>query len=401
MSQRETNTLNFSIIQIVALAVAVFGVIIGLIGAASDSDHFYQVYMFAFLFWLQLALGCLALLLLSNVFDARWSFAIRRLAGAGARTLPLLALLSIPLLVSQEEIFPWAADGVELEDGKEIYLTQGFFALRTILYFAIWIALAFTLTEWSYANDDDPDERRTRRIKSLSIAGIILFFLSATFAAFDWSLSLNYESFSSIYGWLAISQGALAAMAFIILMLALFWNEEPLVRIASPRAVGDIGSLLLVAFLVWVYLSFIQYIVMWSGNIPDKVNWYVQRTTGDWEGFATVMVLFHFIPFLLLLVPGLKRMRGVLAAIAGLILFLRVIEMYWTVMPVFSPDLEIEWWDISLILGFGGFWFALFIWFATRKALVPNDPALDIVLAHPDRQRNTPAGTIVSQPAHK
>lgn len=376
MSESQARPQSSTYFQIGALFVALAGIVLGLVGSAEDGDHFFQVYLFAFLFWLQLALGCLALLMLATVFNSRWSYSIRRLAGAGARTLPLLALLSIPLLVSQDQVFPWAAEGVELEDGKEIYLTEGFFAIRTVIYFVIWIALAYGLTEWSYMNDTSGDEAHLRRTRQLSIAGIVLYFLTATFAAFDWSLSLNYESFSSIYGWLAMSQQGLAAMAFLILVLALFWDRAPMAQVTTPRAISDLAALLLVSLLVWAYLNFMQYIVMWSGNIPDKVNWYAQRTTGGWDGLAQFMILFHAIAFVLLLVPGLQRMRWVLVSIAGALLALRLLEIYWIVMPPSMAELDgAQSWDPTLIFGFGGLWVAFFVWSLTRVPLVPvNDP---------------------------
>lgn len=377
-----------------AIAVGILGLLLGIVGAASDSDQFWTVYLLGFLFWLQLALGCLAWLLLASVFDARWSYTIKRIAGAGARTMPLLAILSLPLLVAQSEVFPWAAEGVDLKDGKEIYLNQGFFFIRTVIYFAIWIPLAFVLTSWDYKLDKEDDEDTRSRSRQVSILGIILFFLTATFAAFDWSLSLDYEAFSSIYGWLAISQMGLAAMSFIILVMAIFWRNEPFSAIATPRSIGYVSSLLLVSLLTWAYLSFMQFIIMWSGNIPDKVNWYVRRVEGGWETLAVLLVFWHIVAFVLLVIPGFKRMRNVLPIIAGLILVLRLAELYWTVIPpTDGSTYQALGWELALFLSIGGFWVALFTWFLMRAPLVPeNDPGLESL--KPDRERYMADGSI-------
>jgi len=398
MSQSETKALNFNYIQIGAIGVAILGILLAVVGATQDSDRLFQTYLFAYLFWMQLSVGCLLVLLIASLFPARWTFPVKRILSAGARTLPLVAILSLPLLINLGEVFPWAAEGAELSDGKEVYLNEGFFVIRTVIYFTIWIPLAFVLTELSYQNDRDYSEERTKQIQMLGIGGLIVMFVTATFAAIDWSLSLDYNSFSSIYGWLAMSQEGLAAFAFAILILAIFWKNGPLATVSTPNAVADLGALLLVSFMIWAYLSFTQYIVMWSGNLPDKFNLYFIRTSGDWEGYAAMFALFNVFAFIMLAIPGMKRTRWVLASVAGFLLFMRVVELFWIVMPPFSADLTIQAWDIALLFGFGGFWVALFFWFLGRAPLVPqNDPGLQKLSQ--DKLAYKLNGTIFRQPA--
>ncbi|NJL95297.1 MAG: hypothetical protein HC915_17045 [Anaerolineae bacterium] len=398
MSQTNSGTFNFTLVQIGAIVVAIVGIILGTLGAASDLDRFYQVYLFAFLFWLTLAQGCLIWLLLGSVFDSRWVYNLKRLAAAGARTMPLLGLLAIPLLVSQPEVFPWAKEGVELGAEKEVYLNQAFFALRSLIYFLVWTVLAYVLSEWDYAADRGENTRA--RVQPVAILGIVLYFITATFAAFDWMLSLDYNSFSSIFGWLAMSQQALAGLGFLLMVLALFWTTAPMVNIATPKAIGDLGALLLVSLMTWGYLNFMQFIVIWSGNIPEKANLYAIRFNAAWEGYSIVMVALHFIAFVLLILPGVKRMRPALAVLGGGLLLLRVVEMYWIVMPPFYDNLRIEVWDFALILGFGGFWVALFLWSLARQPLLPeNDPSLEGHLARPDHEVYAPDGTV--RPAYE
>lgn len=376
------------------LGIAIITLVISLLGAASEPDHFFNLYLFAFIFWLHLALGCMGWLLLTSLFDAPWTYAIRRIAGAGARTLPLLALASIPLLVSQDRIFPWAMEGAELKDAKEIYLDQNFFALRTIIYFAIWIPLVFVLTQQDYASDKTEGGGPN---KSLAVFGVVMYFITGTFAAFDWVLSLDYESFSSIFGWLMMSQQMFMAFTFFMIVLAFLWRQEPLSKVTQPRIMSDLSALLLVAMLVWGYLNVMQYVIMWSGNIPDKVNLYVIRTEGAWEAMAILLVLMHTIAFFLLVMPNVRRMRTALFVVAILLFVARFFEFLWLALPPFQPEeLVFYGWDYSMWFAIGGFWVAAFLWLYNSQPILPeNDAAIQKYLSTEEHERYHTDGSIV------
>lgn len=386
MQQTQSNSISVSNFQIGAIGVAVVGLILGLIGATGDIDHFFQVYFLAFLFWLQIALGCLGTVLLLNVLSSPWGFAIRRIAEAGARTLPLLGLLFLPIVLGMGRIFPWAEPGVVVEGNKGLFMTPGLFTLRAIIYFAIWISLSYVLTSWSYSQDrsSNPEAIR-RRAHPVAIGGIILFFLTTTFAAFDWMMSVEKGWFSTVIGWLFVSQQILSAIPFMILVLGALWERNPLAKVVTKQVMIDLGSLLVVGVLLWAYLSYIQYIVIWSGNLPEKIQWYVTRSAGGWEGFVIFMAIFHAIIFLMLILPGLKQIRAVLLAIAGGLLVLRFIEMYWLIMPAMNANFAPRWWDLALLLALGGAFMAVFLWSLNSNPLIPvKHPELPKALQEAD-----------------
>lgn len=390
------DNLNFNVIQISAIVIAIIGIILGLVGAASDSDRFWHAYLFGYLFWLQLSLGGLGMLLVASAFDARWSFAINRFAGAAARTLPLLAILGIPLLVTLETVFPWAKDSAELGDEKEIYFSTAFFIFRYVLYFAIWIGLAYAITELGYQNDRNEDEAARFRIKQLSVLGVILFMLSVTFYSFDWILSLDYNSFSSVYGWLAMSSQAVFAMSFFVMVMAFYWKRDPLNQIATPKTMNDISALMLVSLMVWGYLNVMQFIIFWSGNIPKKIDYYFIRTEGGWEGLGIFMILLHVAAFVLLITPVIRRSLAVLPIIAALLFLARAFQLYYIAFPPFYEEIAFEAWDIALLLGFGGFWVALYFWFLNRKPILPmNEPAMERLIASGDHEMYDTSGGVV------
>lgn len=392
MRQSQTNTRQFSLFQIVALGLALLAIVISIIGASSDVDRFFQIYLVGFLFLLQIALGCLGLVLLLNIVGGRWGFALWRIAAAGARTLPLLGLMFIPLLFGLDRVYAWTAEGIELEGGKAFYLQTGFFIIRAVIYFVIWIVLSYLLTQWSYEHDKSGNQELVNRSVPVSVIGMILYFFTCTFAAFDWAMSLDPDWFSTIFGWLFMSQQVLAGMGFLILALSFFWDREPLKAVVNERAFGDIGALLLVALMVWIYLSFIQYVVIWSGNLPKKGLWYVQRTSGGWEGYILFVTLFHILPLILLLIPGLKRIRSVILTIAALLLILRFVDLYWVVMPSFLPEFNLQWWDFVLPVGLGALWVLFFEWLLSQHALLPtNHPELEKTMTYRKEDMYEPA----------
>lgn len=381
MRHTETTTQPLNGIQMGAIAVGVIGIVLSIIGAAADADHFIHVYLVAFLFWINISLGCLAIMMIPNLASARWSLAVQRIAIAGARTLPLMAVLFFPLLLGMESLYPWAEEGAESSN----YLTVAFFIVRALIYFVVWLALTYFLSEWSYRSDDAYDEDTERRIHLTSIIGMILFFLTSTFAAFDWSMSLEgAEFFSSIYGWLVISSQGLSAIAFVIIVLSFFWDREPLADLVEDRVIGDLGALLLVSLMGWIYLSFMQYIVIWSGNVASKAVWFDTRTAGEWATYATFIIVIHAVVFLMLLAPGLKRIKAMLVMMASILLVSRLFYEYWVVMPTLSSDFTLEWWDFALPIGMGGLWVALFLWSLRGSRILPvNHPGL---VAHEEEE---------------
>lgn len=369
---------KLGVVQIAALAVAAIALVIG---AFVDFTYFAHVYLVAFLFWVELSLGCLMLLMLPHLAGARWSFAIQRFAAAGARTIPLMAVLFIPVVFSLSFNYDWT------EAGKgNLYLNGYAFFIRAIIYFAVWTWLAYTITDASYKNDEGSgDGQLVEKVHRTSIIGMILFFVTGTLAAVDWSLSQDPKVFFSIWGWLSISRGVLAAFALtIFLVLGHYWRENAgLKGLIDNRVVMDLGTILLTGLLVWIYMSFMQYIVIWSGNVPSKALWYAERTANNWNGYAFFIVVFHAIPLLGLLAPGSKRNKAMLVLAAAWLFIMRLVDMYWVIMPHYTEQFSVRLWGLILPVALGGVWFVWFFWNLNNYPLLPsNDPNLQHAIDH-------------------
>ena len=393
MTQSATLSSHLQRLQQRALIIGGGGLGLCLVGVFLHLEQFFRSYLLAYLFWLGLALGCLAVVMLHHLVQGAWGAVIQRVLEAGTRTLPLLALLVVPLLFGLPHLYSWARPQVVASDAllqhKSLYLNVPFFVLRTGVFFVLWIGLAYRLNTWSLHHDqvqDRPTERALRRrLQLLSAPGLVLYGITVTFAAVDWMMSLEPHWSSTIYGIVCIVGQVLATLAFVIVAMALLVDFEPFASVLAPAHVHDLGNLLLAFVMLWAYIAFSQFLIIWSGNLPEEIPWYMHRTQGGWQWIGLSLLVFHFLlPFLLLLSRGTKRRVQTLATVALTILVMYLVELFWLVMPAFHPvGLYLHWLDVVAPLGIGGLWIAVFVWQLQRRPLLPlHDPRLQGALKH-------------------
>jgi len=376
-------------IQKGSLTAGIIGLVVLVLGAfLSGLDQFFQSYLYAYLYWLGITLGSLALALLYGMVGGNWGMVIRQISEAASKTLWLVALLFVPVVFGLRYLYPWARPDLVAADPllqhKSMYLNIPFTVGRAILYFGVWAFLIWSHVRRSSAPPaDDPEERR--RIQRFSAIGLILYFLTMTFASIDWVMSLQPDWLSSVYGMLIIAGQALSAFAFAIALLPFLVKQEQLAAVITPRHYRDLGALLLTTVMLWAYLGFSQYLIIWYGDLPREVTWYISRTTGGWEWIGLVVILLQFfLPFSILISLRAKQNPRVLAAIASLIIVIRLGDWFWEVAPAFhSQVLRIHWLDIVTPIAIGGLWLAAFSWHLERT------PLRLVTASHYSRQSRT------------
>jgi hypothetical protein len=367
-----------------AVVVGVIGLALTLVaGLSGNSAGFFRSYLMGYTFWLGLGLGSLGVALVQFLTGGHWGLATRRIFEAGAATLPLMAVLFIPLLLGLPQLYVWARPEAVAADPvlqhKAVYLNIPFFVGRTAAYLISWVVLAWLLRRWSAAQDQTGDPVMLRRLQRLSIVGALVLGLTVSFAAIDWLMSLDAEWFSTMYPPMVSMGDMLLALAFGIVVVAVLAPASRLGDVLAPQVYNDLGSLLLAFLMLWAYMAYFQYLLIWSGNLSDEIPWYLRRIEGGWLPVAVVVGAVGFmLPFYLLLFRPLKRNRRTLAAIAGLLIAVRLIDVFWLVEPPFEPGgPSVNWPDVFAVVGFGGLWLAVFSWqLAARPLLPPNDPRL-------------------------
>jgi hypothetical protein len=382
------NPPNMSRFQNRALIVGIAGTVLLLIGAFINRDQFFRSYLIGFTFWTGIAVGSLALLMLQHLTGGGWGFVIRRILEAATRTLPLIVVLVIPIIIGAHSLYEWTHTEQLAEhpvvEFKTPYLNLPFFTLRAVVYLAVWLLLAFFLNRWSLQQDRTGDQSYARNLRVLSGPGMVLLIFSVTFASIDWFMSLEPEWFSTIYGFIFVASWSLSALAFVIAVLAALSNGEPLNRIVAPLHFHDLGKLLLALVMLWAYFAFSQFLIIWSGNLPEEIHWYLIRMHGAWGVIVVSIAILHFgAPFLFLLSRGLKRNPRKLVLIALLVLAMRIIDQWWMLIPAFTGEkFSLSWMDIVAPIAVGGLWLAFFTSQLSKRALVPiNDPQFESVMA--------------------
>jgi len=371
--------------------------IAGAIGGAGCSygyfelpDAFYPAYLTAFMFWLGISLGCLAVAMLHGLTGGGWGLAIRRVIEAGYQTLPLLAVLFAPVYFGVQRTHEWAEPGVMDRDAhlarKAGYLNVDGFHTRAIVCFAVWIVIALLLNWSSPDEHSDGDSPRWRRLQCASGLGFIAYALTLTVAAVDWVMSLEPHWYSSMYGLIFLAGQAVAGLSFAIVLLVTLehydsWSQ----RRTNPQRLNDLGNLLMTFVMFWAYTAFFQYLVIWSGNLPEESVWYLHRSQGGWQMLVTALMGLHFaVPFLLLLSRQVKRQGASLRRVAILLLAMRYADLYWLVVPGFrrggEPRFTFHWLDAAALAAIGGPWLAMFAWRLGARAKAPIcDPELQEV----------------------
>lgn len=372
-----------------ARMVGVIAFIVCLVDAFFSPVQFFRSYLFAYVFWIGFPLGGMAIVMMNHLTGGNWGLPIRRTLEAASRTLPLMVVLVIPLFFGMHRLYAWAnpaqVEADHVLQYQHFYMNSWFFLLRTLFYFAIWILWAYLLNRWSAEQDRTGDRRIAVRLESFSGPGLVVYGLLISFASVDWVMSLEPRWYSTIYGLLFMVVQGLTALAFGVFVARRLAEREPLASHTSPQQFQDLGNLLLTFVILWAYLAFSQFLIIWSGNLKTEIPWYLIRARGGWAALAVFLIVFHFfVPFLLLLSRDIKRRLRTISHVAGGLLLVTLVDVYWLVVPAFETSgPRIHLLDFAAPTAIGGIWLAAFFRQLASRPLIPlHDPDFAEVFAH-------------------
>jgi hypothetical protein len=367
-------------IQRLALVVGVLGLIGLIVGYTQDPNRFFQSYLFAYFIPLGFALGCLGLTMINYLTGGFWGLGARRLFQAGIRTIPFCFVLFAPIAYAMLShphggehgsywLYPWTdpafaeANRKVYSESKEFWLSGQFVVGRALFYFASWMITGFWILKNAKKYDETGDEKANSMTRLISGPGFLFFFLTMTFAAFDWAMSVQPLWFSTMYGVIFLVGQGLSTFAFCIIFLALVRKVEPFKNFAKPNLFADLATLMFATVMLWAYTSFSQFLIIWSGNLTEEAPWYVIRTSHGWQAVAIALLVLHFaLPFFLLLMRRIKKDASFVPFVAGLLIVMRFVDVYWQIMPPFAHDgLHFHWLDFVAPLALTGLWLAFFV----------------------------------------
>ena len=363
------------------LRVGIAGLALTAAGLFFSPAQFFRSYLWAFLFWFGIALGCLPLLMLYHLVGGAWGFTVRRIIESGAQNLTGTRYLISACHLRHSSALRMVPSGQRRASGtaqaKAALPQHAILDCAIDFVLRVWLFFAHRLNRLSAKQDETGEPRLMNSFQRLSGPGLVVYGFTITFAAFDWGMSLEPQWYSTIYGMLWIVSQALSSLAFAIAMLALLSDRPPISRLLRPDSLQDLGNLLLAFVMLWAYLSFAQFLIIWSGNLPEEIQWYLSRMRHGWQWVAAALIAFHFfVPFFLLLSRFRKRRTRSIAIIASLVLLMRAVDTYWLITPAFYRDqLTVHWLDIFALVGIGGVWLAVYARQLTLMPLLPlHDP---------------------------
>jgi hypothetical protein len=359
-------------LQTRSMFIGLVGVAASVAGAFLVPEDFYSAYLTVYMLALSLSLGCMAILMLYHLVGGGWGTVARRTLEAGMMTLPLMAVLFIPILLNLRWLYDWARPARLAEPGnaklREIahsYLNFNDVMVRYALYFVLWLLMAFLLNRWSTAQDSESSKGQgTLRFRAISGFGLVIYSLSFSFGVIDWVMSLQARWISTIYGLIFIAGSALSTFCFVVLIESILGKAKPMSGYLKSTEIHDHGKFMLAFVMVWAYFNFSQWLIMWSGNLPEEITWFLRRINGSWGYVALAVVIFHFaVPFALLLSQRLKKQTTTLVRIASLLLIMRAVDIFWHVEPAQSlhhDSFHLSWTLFAALAGVGGLWMAYF-----------------------------------------
>ena len=385
-------------LQMLSLGVGGVAFVIRLIGLYFDPEQALRSWLLGFIFWGGIGIGSIGIIILQYLTGGAWGVVIRRVAEAGSRTLPIVFLMWIPLAAGITRLYEWThlSPTEHIMEHRGWFMTPSSWILRSVAYFILFGVMAWLLNKWSLAQDKTDNYEDSAKFLGMSTAfsgpAMVFYALLVSFAAVDWMMMLDPHFFSTIWGLLFVAGWGLSCFCFGVVILALLADKAPLDRVLGGRHFHDLGNLMLAMVMVWAYFNFSQYLIIWSGNIPEETVWFLARTTHGWGYLAWALVIFHFaVPFLILLMQDLKRRPKKLIWVADFILLMRFLDMYWLIGP--SPRINtagfehnsfyLSWMDIVAPIATGGIWLWYFFGQLKNRALVPvMDPFFENAVKH-------------------
>ncbi len=363
--------------QMPALVAGIVGLAACAIGWFIDPTVFFRSYLPAYLFWFQIVVGSLGVLMLQYITGGEWGVLIRRPLGAAARTTMWMAVLFLPIAFGMHAIYSWTDQALVSHDkvleAKSGYLNITFFLIRAAFYFACWILWAWRIRFLSQKFYEDRSPYTALSRQKWAASGLVMIIVTLTFTAFDWMMSIEPKWSSTMYGINFFVGAGLAAFAFVTFFLTRLADTPAMKDILKPTHFRDLGNLMLAFVMLWAYTAFSEFMLIWYANMKEEIPHFLVRRSGVWGFMAVLLVVFHFfLPFFLLLVRAVKDRPSTIAAVAVIILVMRFVAIFWLTEPAYSGEhFHFSWMTLAALIGVGGVWLYAFIGQLKGQTIIP------------------------------
>ena len=373
----------FAKLPLAGSAIGLISLLVACMLCRSNTEYFFFSFHVWWLFFLSIAIGAVFFVLIQFATKAGWSVVVRRLAENIAMTMPLFFVLLIVMGFGTSTLYHHWLSPEAMADkviqSKQWYLNVPFFYIRAVFYLSIFTWAAVFFAKNSAKQDETGNHAITYKLQNASYPFLIILGFCVTFAAFDWIMSLEPHWYSTIFGLYFFASCYMVFFAALTIATRLLQNVKSLSEVVTVEHYHDLGKLVFGHTCFWAYAAFVQYLLIWYGNIPEETVWYEVRENHGWFYILTILCVGHFlVPFFFLMARKAKRSRMMLVAVSVWMLIMHFLDLYWLVIPSqYHEGPQFGLIDVFCFLGIGGLFVALFAAVAKRKALVPiKDPRL-------------------------
>lgn len=327
------------------LAIGIVAGVALVIGGVFHHKQFFVSYLWAYFFWFGIWVGSGIIAMIHNLTGGKWGYAIKRTIESAVGTLPLLAVLFVPILIGCSLLYR---------------IPTVLFVVRSVVFFAICLFFALRLQRLAHEQNENQDIAAARRAITLSGAGVVIVPLAATFAYADWIMALEPHWRSTAFPIVLLAGQVLSAFAFCALLRPWLARDTSSAESVGRDANLQLGNLLLTFVLFWTYVAFGEFLIIYSANEPEEIQWYLVRSSAGWKSLLIAIALFHFfVPFVLLLFRGFKQSSRCLAWLSAGLLAMHMVYTFWVIVPsITRAPLRVDWMDPVALIAIGGVWSA-------------------------------------------
>jgi hypothetical protein len=342
-----------------AMIMALVGAVVCVLGYLTQREHFYFAYLQSYMLWLGVTLGCMMIWMVHNMTGGLWGpKPVRKILESSFQLVPLMAILFIPILAGMHVLYSWTAGPTDPQLlAKKAYLNVPFFVVRVVIYFVLWMFFAFIFRRWRGVHPSEMALPELRRLQKWSAFGIITYVITISFAGMDWMMSIEPHWFSSAFGSIILIGQVMASFCFLVVIWRVF-EKKGILGALDVKVMHDFGNFLLMSTMFWAYMSFAQYLIMWSGQLPEEMFWYRARAVNGWQCLGWGLVIFGFvIPFICLLMRKIKKTHRYLTLLALYLVAFRLVDLYWYGTPVATSEgPKIHWMNFAFPFALGAIW---------------------------------------------
>jgi hypothetical protein len=373
---------RFAPLSFLLAILGIVGLALSAVGAYVSPHQFSFSWLFAFAFYFTILAGCFFWIIVHHVVDAAWSVVVRRQLENLSMLLAVMALFFIPVVLFRHHLYEWMNVPLghdAILDSKRGYLNWNFFIARAIFYFVFFIGATLLFRRFSIRQDRDGNPGFTLNMRRLAFVALPLFALSLTFGAYDWLLGLDYHWFSTMWGVYIFAGAAGSSMSLLVIVITALRNAGYLRETINEEHYHTMGKWMLAFCVFWAYIGFSQYMLIWYANMPEETEYFIRRNTESWNALSLFLVIGRFfVPFVVLLMQGLKKKPARLCLIAGWLIFMQMVDIYIVILPALhGTGVLVSIWDFMPLLGMGATLAFVFLWLLRRSSLFPNrDPRL-------------------------